>query len=139
MGSFTDYTEEKILDFLFGAVSYTPPSSLYIGLSSTAINEDGTGVSEPSGGGYARAEVANDMFTWKSVVQGDLEQSQKKNNISIEFPEATAEWGTMTHFFIADALTEGNILAYGALNEDITIVSQDKARFVEDTLVIELD
>ncbi len=55
----TDSTEKEILRYLFGRIPFTPPPLYYAGVSSTAINEDSTGATEPSGGGYTRIAIPN--------------------------------------------------------------------------------
>lgn len=50
--SFSDYWEDATLNHLFGKAAYTAPT-IYVGLSTTQPAEDGTGVTEPSAGGYA--------------------------------------------------------------------------------------
>lgn len=110
MGSFSDYWEDKILDHLFGQGAYTPPT-IYVGLSTADPADDGSGLAEPSGGGYAR--VATAAADWNA---GD-----------IEFPQATANWGTVTHFALFDAATEGHLLAHGALTVAKPVTSGDPA------------
>lgn len=84
------------------------PSKYYLGLSSTVPALDGTGATEPSDGtGYARVELTSLSTPVNGVVT---------NNAAIDFAESTAEWGTMTHFVIYDALTGGNLLMYGELS-----------------------
>ena len=46
-GSFTDALERATLDHIFGGPDYTRPATLYIGLSTTPINDDGSGITEP--------------------------------------------------------------------------------------------
>ena len=55
--SFFDYLENKVLDHVVGKTAYTSPT-VYIGLSSTTPAEDGTSVTEPSAGAYARVSTA---------------------------------------------------------------------------------
>lgn len=84
------------------------PEKYYLGLSSTAPSLDGSGVTEPGGGtGYARVELTSLSTPINGVVT---------NSGAIDFAESTAEWGTMTHFVIYDALSEGNLLMYGELS-----------------------
>lgn len=84
------------------------PSKYYLGLSSTAPELDGSGVTEPGAGtGYARVELTSLSVPVNGVVT---------NNAAIDFAESTAEWGTMTHFVVYDALTNGNLLMYGELS-----------------------
>ena len=84
------------------------PEKYYLGLSSTAAYLDGSGVTEPGGGiGYARVELTS----LSTPINGAV-----TNSSAIDFAESTAEWGTMTHFVIYDALSEGNLLMYGELS-----------------------
>lgn len=57
----TNYTDGKILDQIFGGTAWSPPATLYFGLSTTTIYADGTGITEPSGGLYARVAVTNNV------------------------------------------------------------------------------
>ena len=84
------------------------PDKYYLGLSSTAPSLDGSGVTEPgSGTGYARVELTS----LSAPINGGV-----TNGGAIDFAESTAEWGTMTHYVIYDALSEGNLLMYGELS-----------------------
>lgn len=41
----------------------------------------------------------------------------------ITFNESTSAWGTVTHFVIYDAETEGNLLMYGAFTQPRVVES----------------
>ena len=131
MGSFSDHWEDEILDHLFGKGSYTPPT-IYVGLSTADPGDDGTGLSEPSGNGYAR--VATAAADWNAASGGALDNAN-----AIEFAEATGSWGTVTHFALFDAATSGNMLAHGSLTQSKTIASDDTARFSAGDLDVSLD
>lgn len=135
-GSFNDYLEIKILDYVFGATAYSSPANLYIGLSTSTIAEAGTGITEPVGGSYARVTVANNKTTWTTATGTPTEVS---NAIIIAFVQATANWGIITDFFIADAITGGNILGYGSLTVTKTISTGDTASFAIGDFDIRLD
>ena len=96
------------------------PSSYFIGLSSSAPSLDGTGAVEPSSlTGYSRTELENLGQPVNGVVT---------NAAAISFNESSANWGTMTHFVIFDAATDGNLLMYDPLPaprsiENATIVT----------------
>lgn len=45
--SFTEALEKALLDLVWGGSAYSAAANLYIGLSTTAINNDGTGITEP--------------------------------------------------------------------------------------------
>jgi hypothetical protein len=131
MGSFSDHWEEEILDHLFGKGSYTPPT-IYIGLSTADPGDDATGLSEPSGNGYAR--VATASADWNAASGGALDNAN-----AIEFGEASGSWGTVTHFALFDAASGGNMLAHGSLTQSKTIASGDTARFSAGDLDVSLD
>lgn len=131
MGSFSNYWENEILDHLFGKGAYGPPI-IYVGLSTADPGENSSGLSEPIGNGYARAQTA--PSDWNAANGGLL-----NNANGIEFSTATGAWGTVTHFALFDAAAAGNMLAYGALTDAKTIGSGDTARFVTGDLDITLD
>lgn len=133
---FTNYLENVLLDEVFGGVNYVPPGTLYIGLSTTALNDDGTGATEPPGAaGYARADVPNTAASFPAT-GGD---GTKANDVTISFDPATGDWGTITHFFIADAATAGNILAYSTIGTPKLITNGDTASFGPGSLTITLE
>jgi len=134
MGSFGNYLENELLDHVFGmgARNYTPPTNIYVALSTTDPGEDGSGLAEPAGGSYAR--VSTVAADWDVAAAGAL-----ANANVIEFAEATAEWGDLTHFALFDALTGGNLLAHGALTVHKVIGIGDTARFKAGDLDVSLD
>jgi len=131
MGSFSDYWENKILDHIFGKGSYAPPT-IYVGLSIADPTDSGSGLSEPSGNGYARVQTS--ASDWNAAANGSL-----NNAGNITFAQATGDWGAITHFALFDAATAGNMLAHGALNQSKSINESDTARFEAGDLNISLD
>ncbi len=131
MGSFSDYWEDEILDHIFGKGSYTPPT-IYVGLSTADPGDDGTGLSEPAGNGYAR--VATSASDWTSASSGSLENAN-----ALEFNEATGAWGTVTHFALFDAASGGHLLAHGTLVLSKTVGSGDTVRFAASDIDVSLD
>lgn len=125
--SFSNYLENKVLGHVFGATPYTAPATLYVGLFTSNPGETGSGT-EVSGGSYARQTIA---FT----VTG----AQASNTAAVEFPTATASWGTITYAAIYDALSGGNLLAYGALTTSKTIDNGDVFRIPAGDFDINLD
>lgn len=131
MGGFSDYWENKILDHIFGKGSYTPPT-IYVGLSTADPTDDGSGLVEPSGNGYARVQTS--AAGWNAASNGSLD-----NAGNITFAQASGNWGTITHFALFDAAAAGNILAYGALSQSKSISESDTARFEAGDLQVSLD
>lgn len=125
--SFTNYTETEVLEWLLTAGAVTRPTAWYVGLFTAAPGETGGGT-EVSGGSYARESAT---FT----VSGNT----ASNSANIEFTEATASWGTITHVAIFDAVSGGNMLAYASLTASKTIDSGDILRIPAGDLDVTLD
>ena len=127
--SLTNSFETSILTYLFTAGTPSParPTAWYAGLFTAAPGEAGGGT-EISGNGYARQAVT---FT----ISGNL----ATNSAAIEFPSATASWGTITHVAVFDALTSENIIVYAALSVPKTIGALDVLRFPIGDLDVTLD
>jgi len=125
--SFSNYLENKVLLHVFGATAYTAPTTLYVGLFTSDPGEAGSGT-EVSGGSYARQTVT---FT----VTGNA----AANTAAVEFPTASASWGTITYAAIYDASTGGNLLASGGLATSKTIDSGDVFRIPAGDFDITLD
>jgi len=132
--SFSDYTELKVLDHITGKTAFTIPT-VYVGLSSTTPAEDGTNVTEPSGGGYAR--VTTSAATWNTAAAGAT-----SNALDITFPTATADWvagANLTYVVAYDAATAGNMLFYGVLGTPKPVLNGDTAKIPAGNLNITLD
>jgi hypothetical protein len=117
-GSFTDYLEDKILKHVFTNTAYTSPTTVYVGLFTTAPTDTGGGT-EISGSGYTRKSAA---FTVSGT--GTL----ATNSAAIEFDAATGSWGTVVAMAIFDASTAGNMLAWADLTTSKTIATGDVLR-----------
>lgn len=106
--SLTNAAEAMVLDWLFTTTTPSParPTVWYVGLFTAAPGETGGGT-EVTGGAYTRMAIT---FTRSGTAP-----TQVANNANIEFPTATANWGTITDAAIFDASTSGNMLANGPI------------------------
>lgn len=131
MAAATDYLENRLVDWLLRGQSFTPPSTTYVALFTTATTDAGGGT-EVSGGGYARVAIASSLTNWAgtqapgSTTASSGTGGQTSNNNTITFPQATANWGTITHFALFDASTGGNMLIHGALTQSKQIDAGDQ-------------
>lgn len=128
MAGLTDTYEQKLLDHLFTDPAWSPPATLYLGLSSTTPTEAGGNVTEPSGGAYAR--VATTAADWSAAT--GTAPATKTNTATITFPTATADWvagANLTHFVLFDAASAGNVLAWGAFTTAKPVLNGDTASF----------
>jgi len=131
MSSFSDYTENLVLTWLFTTSSATRPTAWYVGLFTGAPSDTGGGT-EVSGNGYAR------VATGTMSVSGTT-PTTATNGSAIEFAAASGgNWGTITHAAIYDAATGGNLIAWGALTTSRTINDGDVFRIPAGSLDVTL-
>lgn len=124
MGSFSDYLENELLDHITGVGAYSAPATVYVALSTADPTEDGSGLAEPSGNNYARAEVTNSGTNWDTASSGAT-----ANKTAITFNTASGDWGTITHYAVMDASSSGNMLWYGTLTTSKTVGNGDTPKF----------
>jgi len=130
MSSFTDYTENLVLNWLLTTNSATRPTAWYVGLFTTAPSDTGGGT-EVSGNGYARKATGTMTITGTATTA--------TNAAAIEFAAASGgNWGTLTHAAIFDALTTGNMLAWAPLTTSRTINDGDVFRVPASSLTVTL-
>jgi hypothetical protein len=129
-----------ILDGIINDPAYGGHATLYIGLSSTAPAQDGTGFTEPSGGAYAR--VSTVAADWSAAAAGAAGYPCTKTNTAVKtFPQATADWASgsnMVAFGLLTASSGGNPIWVGALSTPKYVLNGDTASFAAGALVLKL-
>lgn len=113
------------------------PSGYYIGLSSTAPNANGTGVTEPSrtNTGYARVQLtASNM--------GVPSNGAIQNTTAISFPESLTDWfpaGSPAKWYVIyDSQSDGNLLMYNSLTSNRVIEMNTIATIRKNSLYLQL-
>jgi len=118
----------KVLDLLFGQTALSNLSTMYLGLSTTTVQSDGTGATEPStvGTAYARVAITNNKTNWGNAASAAL-----SNLVAATFTESTASWGTITYVFLAAGATAGvaDIWYFEALSTPKTVQSATTVQF----------
>ena len=138
----TNYLERRLLHFIFknNSLSFSSPGdSIYVGLATAVTNTGELGTSEVTEAtftNYARQQVT--AANWTTIGADSTDTQTAKNAANIEFPASGGTNNTITHVFIADASSSGNILFVGALDASKTIASGDIFRINADNLTIEL-
>lgn len=132
-GAFSDFLEKALLRHVFGSTAYTRPASLWVALYKTLGTDTGPGTEPLTAAGYARTVAtfadAPDLFDGSSAMW---------NPALIQFPVATADWGTVVWMGVHDAVTGGNMLAHGPLAVTKTVTRGDAVRFPAQELIIGL-
>ena len=134
MTAASNYLENKVLDHVLTATSYTAPGTRYLALfnntsgNAAANLEAGTLTDEVSGGSYAR----------KAVTFAAASGGTSATNATVTFDAATASWGSITHVAVMDASTGGNVLFWGAVTTAKTIDTGDTFQVTSGNLTISL-
>ena len=113
----TNYFADALMDLYLSAVSYTNPTTIAIGLSTTSPGAAGSLTGEPTtSNGYNRVTITKDNATkWSAAASG----AKTNGNGAITFPVSTGAWSTgasaLAYWFISDSATPGagNVLLYG--------------------------
>lgn len=126
MAGISAYLANKLFDHVLRGVTYTPPTAIYMALYNGNPTGGGT---EISGGGYARQAVTFEAAS----------NAKTRNANDVEFPEATADWGLVTHFGLCDSSTGGNLLYYGTVTPSITVVSGMQIIFKAQKITLEVE
>lgn len=130
MSSFTDYTENLALTYLFNTGAVTRPTAWYVGLFTSAPSDTGGGT-EVTGNGYARVSAG--------TISGSGTATTFTNAAAIEFAAASGgNWGTIGWAAIFDASTSGNMLAWAPLTTAKAINDGDIFRIPASSLSITL-
>lgn len=110
----------QIMSNVFHAGDAAPfPTAYFVGLSQTEPKADGSGFTEPTVNGYARAEIKALAAPQDGLVT---------NTEDIAYEESTEDWGTITHYGIFDCATGGTPLLFDALTKPKTVQSETQFR-----------
>lgn len=127
MAEMSNYLENALINAVLRNTSYTSPTTVYVGLFTSDPTDAGTGT-EVSGGSYART----------SVTMAAPSDGVSSSSADVEFPQATASWGTVSHVGIFDASSAGNLLFHTALDTSKAIASGDVFKIASGSLTVTL-
>lgn len=133
MTAMSNYLENKLIDHIFRATSFTMPTNIYIALCTATPTDASTGstITEVSGGSYARQQYDPSASARWTATQGGTSGASSgtdgttENDTAITFPTATADWGTVTSVAIVDASSAGNVLFWGDLDASKVVSNGD--------------
>lgn len=116
MAEFSDYMENAIINQMRNVAGIQVAVYVALFTADTGLEADsGWAGTEVSGGSYAR------QLAGLSAASGGA----SSNAAAIEFPQATASWGTITHVALIDAVTAGHVLMWSALDASKAVDNGD--------------
>lgn len=136
-GSKSDLLEQKILDHVLGATTYTPAVTTFVGLWGTAGTLSDTSTSatagEVSGGSYARCTVTNNTTNWPNATGTSPTTKNNAGTAAFQFATASADWNAaanINQMGICDVLSgAGNMLLWCDLTTPKPVRNGDTASF----------
>lgn len=145
-GPFTDYAENKLIDYLFRGQASGLPSTWYVALYTTCPTDSTAGTEVTNANGYARTTAtANDLTVWAATQGGTSVSSgttsTTSNLTAITFPAASGTWGTINCWGLVDSGTYGggNLWIYSAVTIPPTITGGMTPSFAAGALTVQLD
>ena len=127
MAEMSNYLETALINGTLRGTTYTAPTTTYLALYTSDPTDADTGT-EVTGGSYVRQSI-----TFSSPSNGVT-----SNSSAIEFPQATADWGTIGYVGIRDAVTTGNLLYHTALDASKVINNGDIFKITSTNLTVTL-
>jgi hypothetical protein len=127
MAEMSNFLENALINATLRNTSYTSPTTTYLALYTSDPTDADTGT-EVSGGSYTR----------QPITMGAPSNGASTNSASIEFSQATADWGIVAYVGIRDALTSGNLLYHTALDTSKTIANGDIFKITAGNLSVTL-
>jgi len=123
----TNHAEDLSVNWLLTTGTATRPTSWTVGLFTAVADAEAGTVTEVSGGSYARTAV-----TFSAASSGAT-----ANSADVQFPTASASWGTITHAGVYD--NAGNLLFVGELTNSKSVGSGDTFQVSTGSLTISLN
>ncbi|NER38991.1 MAG: hypothetical protein F6J93_34385 [Oscillatoria sp. SIO1A7] len=131
-GNLSARTCVKILEFLYKDVPLPSVPTLFLAAMTGGCNALSPGI-EISGGNYARVAIANSLANFSPASGG------KKLSVEARFPQATADWGTVTQIAFFSDLTGGDYIAWCDIPPtEIRSVSSDVLLFLPSSITFKL-
>ena len=127
MAEISNYLENALINGTLRATSYTAPTTTFLALYTNDPTDADTGT-EVTGGSYVRQSI-----TFSAPSGGAT-----SNSSAIEFPQCTADWGTVAFVGIRDAVTGGNLLYHTALDTSKVIANGDIFKITAGNLSVTL-
>jgi len=135
MANLSDKMENDIIQHFLRNTTKTPATAIYAALftASTGLESNAP-----------TAEVAGTAYTREAVTLTEATAGTSENTADVEFPEATDDWGTVTHGALVDHVsnttwgTNVNVLLWGTLTTSKAIGTGDTFRFATGAIDVTL-
>ena len=117
--------KSTILKAMTGQLNYaTLAPTCFIGLlkNITASGDTVSFVEPETANGYGRTQIGQYQNS-AGFLMGTPKSGKVTNSQIVYLPEATADWGTVTHFALFSTATGGTPFLWGALTDPVNVPS----------------
>jgi hypothetical protein len=130
----SQYFEDAILSWFRGTTFPAAPTTLYFALFTTPpVNGVDSAAVEVTGGSYARKSITT-LSTAFGAPSGAA-PATTTSGANIVWVTPTAGWGTVSGWAVYDAVTAGNLLAYGTFTPTV-VGTGDTVEFLSGNLTV---
>ena len=136
MSAASNYLENKVLDHVLTATTYTAPATRYLALFNNTSGNAATNLE--AGTLTDETSTSATAYIRKAVTFAAASSGTSATNATVTFDAATANWGTITHVAVMDAVSAGNVLFYGAVTTSKTIETGDTFQVSSGNLTVSL-
>jgi len=116
MAEMSNYLENALINATLRNTTYTSPATVYVSLWTTDPTDAGSGT---------EVSTVSTSYVRQSVTFGAPSNGASLNTTAVEFPQATASYGTVGWIGINDAVSSGNLLYHSPLTTSKTIDTGD--------------
>lgn len=127
MAEISNYLENALINGTLRGTTFTAPAAVYVSLHTADPTDTGTGT-EVSGGSYVR----------QAATFGAPSNGVSTTTADINYPQATASYGTVGWIGIWDASTAGNMLYHTPLDTSKAIDTGDVFKISAGSLTVTL-
>jgi hypothetical protein len=134
--SFSDYLENKVLDHIFNDGTFSVPTTVALGLWTSALTDASTGATSGEANYTTYARVTTAAGDFSAAASGS-----KTNTSAFTFPACTAGSSTITFWGTFDSATigAGNMLVWGTTTSTVISTTQTPPTVAIGGLVVTLD
>lgn len=129
----SNYLANKLIDWLFRGQPFNQNLYMFVGLH-RALGEEGN---EVNAGGYNRAQIQCNLSSWAGTQGAGTSKPSSgaskltTNNVAIQFPAPTEDWGNIVAIGIYDSDVGGNLLFYAPAGNAVNVVAGDEGPVIE--------
>ena len=116
MAEISNYLENALINVTLRNTTYTAPATVYVSLWTTDPTDAGSGT---------EVSTVSTSYVRQAVTFGAPSNGASLNTTAVEFPQATASYGTVGWIGINDAVSSGNLLYHSPLTTSKTIDTGD--------------